>query len=176
MCFSRARKNLEFPLPAQFREGCMSSIPQVSPSVDSNRVPARTSTKYRAILPAPLPVPKARILMVGQSTSWGAPLQSMFKELGCDFSFAPSLRATPEHVRKGSYALLLLDSTVPPPHRKRLISGLLGSGTSIYQLFPVEIGCWWLPVMVAGEDRFGSPGFRTKELLAELASKLRNGY
>ena len=152
----------------------MSSVPQVSPSVDSNQYPVRTSTDFRGPLPASLPIPRSHILMVGQSTSWGAPLQSTLNKIGCDFSFAPSLRVTAEHVRKGSYALLLLDSTVPPEHRQQLVSGLLGSDTSIYQLFPVENGCWWLPVLVSGEECFGSPGFRTKELLAELARLLRN--
>jgi hypothetical protein len=152
----------------------MSSVPQVSPSVASNRHPVRSGTKYPGALPGPFPVPKSRILMVGQNTSWGAPLQSTLKKLGCDFTFAPSLRVTTEQVRRGSYALLLLDSTVPPALRRQLVSGLVGSEASIYQLFPVENGCWWLPVLLSGEDCFGSPGFRTKELPAELARVLRD--
>jgi hypothetical protein len=112
--------------------------------------------------------------MVGQNTSWGAPLQSALKELGCDFSFAPSLPATITIARSGSYALLLLDSTVPVAIRKELVSRLAGSGTTVFQLFPVENGCWWLPVMRQGEDSFGSPGFRTKELRVELGRLLQD--
>lgn len=153
----------------------MSSIPQVSPSVYSNRHPSGTRSNSRGPLLDSLPVPKSRILMVGQTTSWGAPLQSTLRNHGYLSCFAASLRVTSEYVRKGAYALVLLDSTVPKGLRKQLVSGLAGSETSIYQLFPVEIGCWWLPVLVLGEDCFGSPGFRTKELPAELARVLRNG-
>ena len=151
----------------------MSSVPQVSPGVDLDRRPVKTGTKYRRALPASLPVSRLRILMVGQSTSWGAPLQSTLKELGCDFSFAPSLPATIKMARNGLYSALLLDSTVPVAIRKELVSGLAGSGTSVFQLFPVENGCWWLPVLRQGEDSFGSPGFRTKELRLELARLLQ---
>jgi hypothetical protein len=112
--------------------------------------------------------------MVGRNTSWGAPLQSTLKKLGCDSSFAPSLRVTTEFVRKGSYTVVLLDSTVPPALRKQLISGLAGSESSIFQIFPVENGCWWLPVLVLGEDSFGAAAIRTKEFPAELERILQN--
>jgi hypothetical protein len=151
----------------------MSSSPQVSPGVESSRQPAGTSTKYGGALPASFPVPKSRILMVGQKTSWGAPLQTTLKDLGCDFFFAASLRVTNEYVRKKSYAVLLLDSTVPPTQRKKLAAGMAGSRASIFQLFPVENDCWWLPVLIRGENCFGSPGFRTKELPVELARVLQ---
>jgi hypothetical protein len=154
----------------------MSSIPQVSPSVLSSRQPTRTNSNSREPLPDSLRVPKSRILMVGQTTSWGAPLRSTLRNLGCLTCFAASLRVTAGYVRKGAYALVLLDSTVPPGLRKQLVSGLAESGTSLYQLFPVENGCWWLPVLVLGEDCFGSPGFRTKELAEEFARVLGNRH
>ncbi len=150
----------------------MSSVPQVSPGVASSRRPAGNKSNYRPAPSYSLPAPKARILMVGRNTSWGAHLQLTLKELGCDFAFAASLRATPEFAIKRSVALLLLDSTVPPAHRKKLAAGLAGTVASIFQLFPVENDCWWLPVLVKGEDCFGSPGFRTKDLQAEFARVL----
>jgi hypothetical protein len=150
----------------------MSSVPQVSPTIASNRHPAGASTTPRQTLPDSLPVPKLRILMVGRNTSWGTRLQLTLQELGFDFAFAPALRATPEFVRKKSVSLLLLDSTVPSAHRRKLASGLAGSSASIFQLFPVENDCWWLPVLLKGEDCFGSPGFRTRDLRAEFARVL----
>jgi hypothetical protein len=153
----------------------MSSIPQVAPGVESSRRAVQSVTKYRGRVPDSLPVAKSQILMVGQNSSWGGRLQSALEQIGCDFSFVPSLRATPEYVRKGAYPLLLLDSTVPTERRKKLCASLMGSRISIYQLFPVENGCWWLPVLVSGEECFGSPGFRTKELLAEIARRLPDG-
>ncbi|MBZ5660532.1 MAG: hypothetical protein LAO08_09005 [Acidobacteriia bacterium] len=152
----------------------MSSVPQVSPSVAAARPPAGNSKNLGRTLPESLPVPKPRILMVGRNTSWGAPLQLTLRELGCDFAFAPSLRATPDFVRKKSVAVLLLDSTVPPTHRRKLAAALAGSNISIFQLFPVENDCWWLPALLKGEDCFGSPGFRSKELPVELSRVLPN--
>ena len=153
----------------------MSSIPRVSPSIESSRHTPGIITNNGGPSTGLFPDPRSRILMVGRNTSWGAPLQSALKKLGCNFSFAPALRVTAEYVHKGSYALLLLDSTVPPELRRRLVFGLAGSGTSIFQLFPVENSCWWLPALLLGEDCFGSPGFRSKDLPAELARLLRDG-
>lgn len=153
----------------------MSSVPRVSPSIESSRHPSAIITNNGAPSAGLFPDPISRILMVGRSTSWGAPLQLALQKLGCNFSFAPSLRVTAEYVRKGAYALLLLDSTVPPELRRRLVSSLTGSRTSIYQLFPVENGCWWLPALLFGEDCFGAPGFRTKDIPAELERILRYG-
>ena len=150
----------------------MSSVPQVSPSVAAARLPAGARESYRRALPESSPAVKSRILMVGRNTSWGAPLQVTLRELGCDFAFAASLRATPEFVRKKSVAVLLVDSTVPPAHRRKLAAALAGSRVSIFQLFPVENDCWWLPVLRQGEDCFGSPGFRTKDLRGQLARVL----
>jgi len=151
----------------------MSSIPQVSPGVDTTRHPAKIRANFAAGVPGLLPDPKFKILLVGRNTSWGAPLQSRLKQIGCDLSFAPSLRVTSAFIERGSYAAILLDSSVPLSKRNQLLADLLGSGTSVFLLFPVENGCWWLPVLHSGEACFGSPGFRTKEFSSELVHILQ---
>ena len=150
----------------------MSSIPQVSPGMDSSRQTAGKNTKYPGSLPASLPVVKSRILMIGQKSSWGFPLQSALQALGCEFSFAATLRVSNEFLRKKHYDVLLLDSSVPPSLRRKLAEALAASEASIFQLFPVENDCWWLPVLRKGEYCFGAPGYRTKEFPAELARLL----
>ena len=151
----------------------MPAVLQVSPAVDYKLLPITIDADLRPCIRTALAVPSPRVLLVGRNTSWGAPLQSSLEQFGCELSFAPTLRVTSEYVRKGAYTLILLDSTVPPGQRKQLMSALVGSNTSIFHVFPVENGCWWLPALLSGEDCFGSPGYRTKEFTAELEHILR---
>jgi len=77
-------------------------------------------------------------------------------------------------VRRGTYNLILLDSTVAPEQRRQLASELIGSGVSIFYTFPVENGCWWLPTLRHGQDCHGAPAFRRSEFPIELERILQD--
>ena len=151
----------------------MSAIPQDSRSADYKLLAVTINADLRTGIATALAVPSPRVLLVGRKVSWGAPLERSLEQFGCELSFASSPRVTFEYVSKRAYALILLDSAVPPVQRRQIISALIGSHTAIFRLFPVENGCWWLPALVSGKDCFGSPGFRTKEFFAELEYILR---
>ena len=40
-----------------------------------------------------------------------------------------------------------------------LCAALSGSRTTLFYALPVEVGCWWVPILKVGRDRFGSPCF-----------------
>lgn len=75
---------------------------------------------------------------------------------------------TPEYIREAEHAIILLDSTVSPEHRRMITAELIGSRTSIFYTFPVENGCWWLPALLSGQDCHGCPAFRRNEFPQEL--------
>jgi hypothetical protein len=154
----------------------MPGIPEVAPNANFGRYPASVIPDFSPSSPSLSPVPHPRTLLVGRDTSWGIPLLRSLIKFGSEFSFVPPLRVTAELVRKGAYTLILIDSTVPMGQRKQLVCGLVGSDASLFYAYPVENGCWWVPVLLSGEDCYGSPAFRTEQLLTELEHILREDH
>jgi hypothetical protein len=108
------------------------------------------------------------VLLVGRNGSWGKSMLKSLKKMGTESSFAAPRGLTSEQVKNGGYTVVLLDSTVSPGQRKQLASELIGSDASIFYTFPVENGCWWLPVLRRGQDCHGAPAFRRSEFPLEL--------
>jgi hypothetical protein len=153
----------------------MRPTPEVAHDANFDRYPARIISGLKESGTSQTDPPRARSLLVGRDTSWGIALLRSLIKFGSEFSFVPPLRVTAEFVRKGAYTLILIDSTVPMGQRKQLVCGLVGSDASIFYAYPVENGCWWVPVLLSGEDCYGSPAFRTEQLLVELGHILGEG-
>ncbi len=154
----------------------MPGTPEAVSNTNFELYPARVISNLSQSRSSLGAVPHPRTLLVGRDTSWGIPLLRSLVKFGSEFSFAPALRITAEFVRKGRYTLLLIDSTVPIGQRKQLVCGLVGSDASLFYAYPVENGCWWVPVLLSGEDCYGSPAFRTEQLLTELEHILQEGH
>jgi hypothetical protein len=174
--FSRCSNLLHSPSPAAIREGCMQSTSEVVSTVSVKERLTRTTPNPR--LPALNPVAKVEhgVLLVGRNTPWASPLFRLIAKCGAEPVFASPRSATSEYVRKSGHALVLLESSVPPEHRKQLVSDLLGSGVSLFYAYPVEIGCWWLPALLYGKDCHGSPAFRAREFPLELKRLLQEPH
>lgn len=150
----------------------MSHGPQMSHVVD--RLPGIFETDSAIAQPRVAPaVSCPSILLVGRSGSWGALILRSLRKFRSDVSLLAPQMVTPEYARARRYSIILLDSTVPPEQRRQLASGLEGSETSVFYTFPVENGCWWLPVLRRGQDCHGTPAFRRSEFPFELERILR---
>jgi len=146
----------------------MSEGRQVSPAI--RYVPGRfeTNSTYALRIESPTVVSSPSILLVGRNGSWGKSILRSLEKLGAELSFHVPQSLTSEYVKNAGYELVLLDSTVTPEQRRRLASGLIGSNASIFYTFPVENGCWWLPMLRHGQDCHGAPAFRRSEFPLEL--------
>lgn len=113
------------------------------------------------------------ILLVGRNGSWGSPVLKTLEKLGSVLSFEVPQNILAEQFKRGSYDIILLDSTVMPAQRRELAARLAGTHASIFYTFPVENGCWWLPALRDGQDCHGAPAFRRKEFPLELERMVR---
>lgn len=141
----------------------MQRTSEVVSNIGFKRRPTRTNSD--SSFPALNPVADAKpsVLLVGRETSWASPLLGLIEEFGAERVLVSPLNATSAYVKRSGHALVLLDSSVPPEQRKQLVSDLLTSGVSLFYAYPVEVGCWWLPALLFGEDCHGSPAFRASE-------------
>jgi hypothetical protein len=55
-----------------------------------------------------------------------------------------------------------------------MLPRLGGSNCSVFSAFPVERGCWWLPMMYIGRECLGVPAMRTAEFLALLDDTVKS--
>jgi hypothetical protein len=45
---------------------------------------------------------------------------------------------------------------------------LSGSRSTLFYALPIEKGCWWVPILKAGEECFGAPALRPTEFAKAL--------
>ncbi len=152
----------------------MSSGPQVSPAIGFQGGMFENNSSYRSRSQSATAVACPSALLVGRNGSWGKSVLKSLEKFGTELFFAAPQTVTPEYVKKSVHNLILLDSTVAPELRRRLASGLIGSGVSIFYTLPVENDCWWLPTLRHGEDCHGTPAFRRNEFPYELERILRD--
>jgi hypothetical protein len=146
----------------------MSESPQVSPGIRHLPVKFETKSTFALRIESATAVSCPSVLLVGRNGSWGKAILRSLEKLGTELSFKLPQSLTAEYVKNGGYELVLLDSTVTSEQRRGLASGLIGSNASIFYTFPVENGCWWLPLLRHGQNCHGAPAFRRGEFPLEL--------
>jgi hypothetical protein len=152
----------------------MASRPQLLPAVVYESSMSENKSTLTLHPEGAVAVSCPTILLVGRNGSWGTKVLKSLEKFGAELSFAAPQTVTAEHVRKGAYLIILLDSTVSSEQRRQLASELAGSSISIFYSFPVENGCWWLPTLQNGQDCHGAPAFRRNEFPNELERILRD--
>lgn len=55
----------------------------------------------------------------------------------------------------------------------RMISLLGRSNCHVFYAYPVENGCWWLPLMNDGQECLGAPALRPREFVGVLDQTLK---
>lgn len=107
-----------------------------------------------------------RVLMLGERTMAPSSLLARLLRNGCVCRFAESPHDGIDLFREYKFHLIL--NTGPIPHATQMLPVLAGSQCSVFSSFPVERGCWWLPIMYIGKECFGSTAMRTAEFLKVL--------
>ena len=173
LCEPRCIITLNSPSPSAIWEGCMSSGPQVSPTIAYGVGVFENNSSHSWRSRCASAVASPSVLLVGRTGSWGRSVLKSLEKFGTELIFIEPQAVTPERIRETAYNVVLLDSTVSPEQRRRLAAALIGSNVSIFYTFPVENGCWWLPTLRDGQDCHGTPAFRRNEFRDELERILR---
>jgi hypothetical protein len=111
-----------------------------------------------------------RVLLLGESAKASSHLLWHMEKRGCRCWFATSAEQGVALFNKHRFHLIL--STNPVRQATRLISLLGQSNCSVFCAHPVENGCWWLPVMNAGQECLGAPALRPREFVGVLDQTL----
>ena len=113
---------------------------------------------------------KVRVLLLGESAKGSNCLLWYLQQRGCDCWCATSAEQGVALFRKYKFHLIL--GTSPIQQATRMISLMGRSTCSVFYAHSVEHGCWWLPLMDAGQECLGAPAFRPREFVGVLEATL----
>jgi hypothetical protein len=111
------------------------------------------------------------VLLLGERESGLSYLRQQLENRGCRCWFAHSTKEGLALFGRHCFQLIL--STTALHEANSLVTELGDSACTAYYCYPVEDGCWWLPVARHGQKCFGAPGLRPSEFVAVLDEMLR---
>lgn len=89
---------------------------------------------------------------------------------------AKSQRGLKDIVDQKKFDIVLAMLRIEGSSADWLGAALSGSRASLFYMLPVEVGCWWVPVLRTGVDCLGSPALRHGEffdVLNEIVDEIR---
>jgi hypothetical protein len=110
--------------------------------------------------------PGATVLLLGESARGSSYLVCHLEQLGCTCSLATSSVEALELVDRHAFHLIL--SAKPLHETERLVAALSESDCTVFFSYPVEDGCWWLPLVHCGQKCLGAPAVRSSEFFSLL--------
>ena len=111
----------------------------------------------------------AEVLLVGDGLQVFYLTQRQLERKGCRCHFANSERGLRELVNHKQFDIVLTVHRVEGRSTDWLGAALSGSSTTLFYMLPVEVGCWWVPVLRNGENCLGTPAFRPSEFTSVFA-------
>jgi len=112
-----------------------------------------------------------RVLLLGEYSKEAQRLMWHPGQRGCHCCFAASAEEAVALFHQCEVHLILSTS---PVHQATKIVSLLGRfNCSVFYAYPVDQGCWWLPLMNGGQKCFGAPALRPSEFGDVLVQKLK---
>jgi hypothetical protein len=106
------------------------------------------------------------VLLLGESARGSSYLLCHLEQLGCACAFATSSEEAITLIDRHAFYLIL--STKPLHETERLVAALSGSDCTVFFSYPVEGGCWWLPLVRRGQKCLGAPAVRPSEFVGLL--------
>jgi hypothetical protein len=110
------------------------------------------------------------VLLVGESPHLFL-LSRPLEKVGCQWHFAKSHQELGKILSHTKLDIVLSLNT----HQSlsQMTAMLAGSRVTMFQMLPVEDGCWWLPVLRYGEHCLGTPAFRPSEFTCVLTEIIK---
>ena len=116
------------------------------------------------------------VLLVGDGPQVFSLSQRQLERKACRCHFARSQRGLEELLNQKQFDIVLTMHRIEGRSTDWLGAALSGSRTTLFYALPVEVGCWWVPVLRVGTDCFGAPAMRPREfsdVLNEIVHEIR---
>jgi hypothetical protein len=116
------------------------------------------------------------VLLVGDGPQVFCLSRGQLESMGCRCHFARSQRGLEEVLSQKRFDIVLTMHRIEGSSTDWLGAALSGSRTTLFYALPVEVGCWWVPILRGGTECFGAPALRPREfcdVLNEIVNEIR---
>lgn len=116
------------------------------------------------------------VLLAGDGRHAFSLSQRHLEKRGCRCHVAKSQGGLKDLVNQKRFDIVLTMLRIEGSSTDWLGAALSGSRASLFYMLPVEVGCWWVPVLRLGLDCLGSPALRHGEffdVLNEIVDEIR---
>jgi hypothetical protein len=104
-----------------------------------------------------------KVLLAGDSPQVFSLSQGHLERKGCQCHCARSQRELEQLLNQKQFDIVLAMHRMKGSSTGSLGALLLGSRTTLFYALPVEVGCWWVPVLRVGAECFGAAALRPRE-------------
>lgn len=108
------------------------------------------------------------VLFVGEYPALSASVARVLNSLGCARHYAASCDEALAALQGTNIRVVLSKSKLPDGNGRRLIPAAQSASGWLFLSFPVEDGCWWIPVMQNGELSVEAVALHSREFSKSL--------
>ena len=112
-----------------------------------------------------------KVLFLGENAKGWAYLLQRLEQRGCHCWFADSAEEGLALLDTHEFHLVL--STYGAHQASRMTAVLGRVNCSVFCCYPVEDGCWWVPLVSQGHKYLGAPALRASEFVSMLDQMIR---
>ncbi len=113
-------------------------------------------------------MPEAGVLFVGEYPALSASLARVLKSLGCECRYANSRQEASAAIERRNFRIVLSKAKLADGNPRALIPAMRAASGWLFLSFPVEDGCWWIPVMENGELCLEAVALRSRDFSKSL--------
>jgi hypothetical protein len=117
-------------------------------------------------------LPDAGVLFVGEYPALSASLARVLNSLGCECRYAETCEEALAAMDKRKYRVVLSKPKLADGNARELIPATEAASGWLFLSFPVEDGCWWIPVMENGQLCVEAVALHSREFSKSLLNIL----
>lgn len=118
-------------------------------------------------------LPEAGVLFVGEYPALSASVARVLKSPGCECQYARSCEEAIAALEKRRFRMVLSKPKLADGSARALIPALEEASGWLFFSFPVEDGCWWIPVMAEGRLCIEAVALHSREFSKALLKILK---
>ncbi|MGA9884576.1 MAG: hypothetical protein WBQ34_12730 [Candidatus Acidiferrales bacterium] len=111
---------------------------------------------------------EAGVLFVGEYPALSASMARMLKSTGCEIRYAASCEEALAAMQQRRFRVVLSKTKLADGSARELIPSTQTAQGWLFLSFPVEEGCWWIPVMQEGQLCVEAVALRSREFSKAL--------
>jgi len=119
-------------------------------------------------------LPETGVLFVGEYPALSASVARVLKSLGCECHYAATCDEALAALQQRRFRLVLSKAKLEDGNARELLPTVEASRGWLFLSFPVEDGCWWIPVMEEGRMCMEAVALHSREFSKALVKILKS--